>query len=72
MLHNWDKKGLKYCERTHKELHSKIQFQLQTTSIPKFTSVLNGKIQFLGMVRGKEDNIFKRKIAAFNRLIKST
>jgi len=72
MLHNWDKKGLEYCERTHKEIYSKNSNLPSNNSIPKFTSVLNGKIQFLGMVRGKEDNIFKRKIAAFNRLIKST
>jgi RNA-directed DNA polymerase len=59
MLHAWDKYGLssahqKYAEKCSKELG------IPEDKISPFREVLRGKINFLGMVRGKDNEIYRK------------
>jgi len=59
MLYDWDRYGL-----------MKAQNKLTTKyhNPAPFKNVLRGKIEFLGMVRGKNDAIYQKYLMAFNKL----
>lgn len=68
MLHNWENKGLDYCQAKLEQQYPKEKGFIRNKTTPPFENVLHGKILFLGMVRGKEDECFKRFKAKFNEL----
>ncbi len=66
MLHAWEKFG---HEAAEKEYYEKYAHKYRHSSKPRppFRQVVRGKIQFLGMVRGKTNEIY---IRYWNQLIK--
>jgi RNA-directed DNA polymerase len=59
MLHAWKKFGLEEAER---EFLNKYESKHRHYSkeIVSFQQVIRGKIEFLGMVKGKNDPIYKK------------
>jgi len=68
MLYNWENKGLDYCQSKLVEHYPKEKGSLRNKTTPAFESVLHGKILFLGMVRGKDDEYFRSFETKFNEL----
>ena len=60
MLHNWETKGYEAANATLRKQYpaSKISAR-QQGKLPVLERVLAGKIAYLGMVRGKEDKVYK-------------
>ena len=52
MLHNWENKGLDYCQAKLELQYPKEKGFIRNKKTPPFENVLHGKILFLGMVRG--------------------
>jgi RNA-directed DNA polymerase len=70
MLHAWDKFGLdsveqKYREKRAKELGIPVE---SVEKVPHFQQMLRGKINFLGMVRGKDNEIYRKYLSWYRSL----
>ena len=59
MLHAWEKFGLEAAEEEFSE-HWDDKHRGSQKESPSFKQVVKGKIEFLGMVRGKDDHIYLR------------
>jgi RNA-directed DNA polymerase len=59
MLQAWDKFGLESAQQKYVEMRSQ-EFEVSQEKIPPFEEVLRGKINFLGMVRGKDNEIYRK------------
>ena len=57
MLHIWDKYGLESARKRHLGLISEA-LKISEEEVSDFREMLRGKINFLGMVRGKNDSIY--------------
>jgi RNA-directed DNA polymerase len=57
MLHAWEKFGLKKAEIKFKQSYQKAKHPSKKARI-KFKTVLRGKIEYVGMVKGKENDIY--------------
>lgn len=58
-LHNWDKKGYKAASVLHEMYYKRGKgFVRYNGSIPKMEVVVGGKLEFLGMVRGKDNSLY--------------
>jgi RNA-directed DNA polymerase len=73
MLHIWDKFGLSSAEEKYREKRQNYLSESGYTlpkfkEVPSFKEVLRGKINFLGMVRGKDNKIFQTYLTWFRRL----
>jgi len=73
MLHAWNKFGLDSAERKYHEKYLKDLRRIEQTpphfkEIPSFKDVLRGKINFLGMVRGKDNEIYLKYLEWFHTL----
>ncbi len=55
MLHNWEKKGIAKTKTIFAKHYKKKHLKKQ---IPDFKKVLRGRILFIGMVRGQNDDIY--------------
>jgi RNA-directed DNA polymerase len=64
MLHAWDKFGLESVEEKYINKSSRDQ-----KSNPPFKDVLRGKIYFLGMVRGKDNTIYRKYLKWYYKLL---
>jgi RNA-directed DNA polymerase len=64
MLHAWDTFGIHEAQADLVEKYYK-KHRSPGTDPPSFRSVLRGKIEFLGMVRGKQDHIYLRMLNRF-------
>jgi RNA-directed DNA polymerase len=74
MLYAWDKFGLasvelRYREKCEKDFE-KSGYIPKFKEIPSYKEVLRGKINFLGMVRGKDNTIYLRYSGWFHALSK--
>lgn len=58
MLHAWDKYGYDKAEAEYQTKYLRKVPDKPYKTLPTFQRVLKGKIEFLRMVRGSEDNIF--------------
>ncbi|HEY9851343.1 MAG TPA: reverse transcriptase domain-containing protein [Leptolyngbyaceae cyanobacterium] len=59
MLHAWEKFGIESAEKEHRtKYHSKQKSPYKIT--PSFKQVLRGKIEFIAIVKGKEDPIYQK------------
>ena len=72
MLHVWEKFGLAsaqygYVERRVRELELS-ETQMPEKLFPPFQEVLRGKINFLRMVRGKDDVIYRKYLNWYRKL----
>lgn len=59
MLHAWEKYGLRAAEREHYDKYrnkNRVPFK----HMPRLDQIIKGKIDFLGMVRGKDDPTYIR------------
>ena len=59
MLHAWEKFGYDDAEKEYREKYDMAD-RGPGRKAPSFRMVLRGKLEFLGMVRGKDDRIFVR------------
>jgi len=68
MLHAWAKFGLEAAE---KEYLSKYEFKnrLPQKAKPTFKQVLRGKIEFIGVVKGKDDLIYRKYLKQYKSLM---
>jgi RNA-directed DNA polymerase len=71
MLHAWDKFGLESAQKRYMEKRSK-ELQIPESKVPPLRKVLRGKINFLGMVKGKDDNIYRKYLAWYRNLSRRT
>lgn len=63
MLHAWEKFGLQAAEKEFRDRHDYHEkHRNPQKNNPAFEQVVKGKIDFLGMVRGKQDFIYLRFI----------
>jgi RNA-directed DNA polymerase len=68
MLQAWDKFGLESVETRYTEKCSKL-FGDKRKEIPPFLEVLRGKIHFLGMVRGKNSEIYRKYLNWYYQIL---
>ncbi len=69
MLHVWDKFGLDSAEQKYVKKRSE-ELGVSEEEVPPFREVLRGKINFLGMVKGKDDEIYRKYSAWYYSLLK--
>jgi RNA-directed DNA polymerase len=67
MLQAWDKFGLESVEKRYKEQRS-VELRIPTGEVPIFREVIRGKINFLGMVRGKDNEIYRKYLKWYREL----
>lgn len=67
MLHAWEKYGLANAESTYLSTY-RHRYRSPFKPLPRYEHVVRGKIEFLGMVRGKGDPTYIRYLAQFNVL----
>ena len=67
MLHAWEKYGLANAEYTYLSTF-RHKYRSPFKPLPQNQHVVRGKIEFLGMVRGKGDPTYQRYLAHFNIL----
>jgi RNA-directed DNA polymerase len=67
MLHAWEKYGL---EKTQKEFELKynLKHRYPEKNIPQVKYIIKGKIEFVGMIRGKESSIYINLMDKLRRL----
>jgi RNA-directed DNA polymerase len=72
MLHAWSKFGLELSEseysREYEFKSSEFKSKYDTKGLAKFKEVLRGKIEFLGMVKGKDDPIYEKYLTQYFEL----
>ena len=68
MLHAWDKFGLDCVQKKYIEKYYQESGKFHKDA-PLFREVLRGKINFLGMVRGKDNEIHRKYLAWFRSLL---
>jgi RNA-directed DNA polymerase len=69
MLHAWDKKGLQVAEAEHYKLYNK-KHRNPNSKLPAYKKVVKGKIDFFGMVKGRNNSRymkFKREYLRLSR-----
>lgn len=68
MLHAWAKFGLESAQKEFEEkYHHSARFSGKQP--PRFQDVLKGKIEFIGMVKGKDDGIYQKYITQYHNLM---
>ena len=67
MLHNWEKLGYEEANSIFKQIYITEKGSVKKES-SSLRNVLWGKLQFLGMVRGKEDALFLKYFEQFKKL----
>ncbi len=70
MLHAWSKFGLEAAEREYLE-KNQFENRFLVKERPKFQQVLRGKIEFIGIVKGKNDPIYRKYLNIYKQLINS-
>ena len=71
MLYAWDKFGLSSAQQKYVEKRSK-ELNTSEDKVPPFRKILRGKINFLGMVRGKDNEIYRKYLAWYRNLSRRT
>jgi RNA-directed DNA polymerase len=67
MLNAWEKFGISAVDDKYKQKYS-IKSRHPDKEGPSFKQVLRGKIEFLGMVRGKDNSIYQKHILHYWKL----
>jgi hypothetical protein len=70
-IHNWEKQGYDNAKAKFASFYPQEKGFLRNKTIPPMESVLNGKILFYGMVRGKEDKIYLKYKSKLEELLKT-
>ena len=66
ILNDWEKNGLDIAREHFREIHAKQN--PNKDDCPPLEHVVKGKIEFLGMVRGKEDQIYLKFLRKLQKL----
>jgi RNA-directed DNA polymerase len=72
MLHNLHKQGIDSCQRDYERKYSQRRHRMSRSPVPPFLWVLRGKIDYLGMIRGKEDEIYRKLLKRLDELAPGT
>ncbi|MCF2145805.1 reverse transcriptase family protein [Desmonostoc muscorum LEGE 12446] len=67
MLHAWAKFGLEAAEKEYQEQYQ-YKSRLSTKGKQDFKQVLRGKIEFIAMVKGRDDYIYKKYLKQYQLL----
>jgi len=67
ILHAWDKFGLDSAQKRYVDKYYQKSTKF-SEEFPSFQEMLRGKINFLGMVRGKDNEIYRKYLAWFRSL----
>jgi RNA-directed DNA polymerase len=70
MLHAWEKFGLEAAEKEFQKKYN-IKSRLPLKGKTNFKQVLRGKIEFIGMVKGKNNSIYLNYKENYDRLLNS-
>ena len=70
-LSNWEKHGYDIANAKFASYYPQEKGFLRNKTIPPMESVLDGKIMFLGMVRGQEDTLYLKYKNQLNELLKT-
>jgi RNA-directed DNA polymerase len=69
VLHNWKKEGYEVANAKHQLYYVREKaFLKYGGNIPALEEVIGGRIEYLGMVRGKEDDIYRLMKLQFDEL----
>ncbi|MDZ7959945.1 MAG: hypothetical protein RMY34_19020 [Aulosira sp. DedQUE10] len=69
MLHAWAKFGLEAVEKEYQEKYES-QSRLPAKEKQNFKQVLRGKIEFIGMVKGRNDSIYQKYLELYTKISK--
>ena len=69
MLYSWQRYGLIEAEKKHCENHCNNKYDISEYTGELFSKIVNGKICYLSMVKGKEDLWFRRYINSYYELM---
>lgn len=67
MLHAWRKHGLINAEQVYFSEYDK-KYRNPNLELPSFRQIVKGKIDFLGMVRGKQNEIYQKFLQKYKSL----
>lgn len=70
MLHSWAKFGLESADIEHRKKYN-TKCRLPKKDVPSLKQVLRGKIEYLAIVRGKNDPIYLKFLHQYRELVKS-
>jgi RNA-directed DNA polymerase len=70
MLHAWEKYGIESAEKEHR-LRYASKRRSSAKNLPDLKQIVHGKIEFLGMVRGKDDALYQKYLEKYLRLSRS-
>ncbi|WP_416665901.1 reverse transcriptase domain-containing protein [Egbenema bharatensis] len=70
MLHSWEKYGLDNAESYYEAYYSSEEANFPGKDTPSYKQVVLGRINFLGMVRGKNDLLYKKYLEKYKYLAK--
>jgi len=60
MLYAWKKHTLQAAEAVHNELYRSNKHRNPKSDPPSYKKILKGKIEFLGLVKGKDNKVFQK------------
>jgi len=71
MLHAWRKFGLEAAEEEHNQKYRQLGHRAPDRPDPSFQSLLKGKIEFLGAVKGNDDPVYLNYRDQYDELVHS-
>jgi RNA-directed DNA polymerase len=67
MLYAWSKYGITDAEKEHFVKHN-TKYRNPDLELPSFRQIVKGKIEFIGMVKGRKDQIYRKLIDKYEAL----
>jgi RNA-directed DNA polymerase len=67
MLHSWEKYGLEDAQKEYFDKYDKKQ-RNPKIALPKFPQIVKGKINYIRMVKGETDLVYRRLAKRYNNL----
>jgi RNA-directed DNA polymerase len=71
MLHNLRKVEIEECQRIYESKYSSKRHRSPSSRVPLFLWVLQGKLDYIGMIRGKEDWIYRSFLKQLAEMVPS-
>ncbi|MBV6653975.1 MAG: hypothetical protein KI786_09490, partial [Mameliella sp.] len=69
-INNWEKKGYEAASDQLAYYYSRQKGSLRSEGVPPLENYIAGKLEYLGMVRGKEDPVYRVMKLQFDELCK--
>lgn len=69
MLYAWKTFGLEAAEREYHNLYCNVSLRDPQRALPNFSNVVKGKIEYLGMIRGKNDPIYLKFLRNLKEIV---